>query len=979
MAHTYYSRLSLVRPDDVNELDPRLGIVIAETATTGRFILSDITWDSSCAPNAKTLTTLHTTGDLKLYEPMGMAMFDYIKAAAFKLGMMNHLDARFLLEIEILGENLPKEGSPYKYIWPIMFIASDIKSSVSEKGTEYNIKFIHSGHHGQTDLVQPIKETSKIEAGTVGDYLQKLQNDLETKEYKYAAARQKAGSGAVKGGDNPAFTDDFHDEYHFIVQDEIKKFKFTSLGKNADSAVQGTWLGAGALWGSYNITARPGITLTQHINRILQSTEESANMLLGRNTPKSKAATGSSAADASAIESELGNVYQFFRIESFSVYKAFDYIRQRYAVRHIFFVFLADQPNMYQYPDEIALINKEKNKDKAIKKLQYYIQEGLLQKLYYHNYTGLNTEILKVDINFNQTYSLPSFPVLWADRGEAGPGRMNLQNYNRRVSPYVHKDELGILRQEISSLRNRAVDSTKKLNELNKTGAGKMGLAPWRQALNKAEADIKRINEELAIRERELSTKQASAGSVNTIKNRQELLKSLQYAEDYTAKDFGDIYNEYMQAEFPTLNPRMEPDNIAEDIDKVKSENEKLMQKIYSVLTSPRHLVELELEIFADPFWLGPPNVLAQGAKGLDKIQFPKKNSDAIKQLINENMTRLDPRWGTKEPVWGDYGVAPIYQGAPLFYFLTKVPGGQADDDLLLEFNSKDQIHGIYMVHEITNEFKEGKWTQKLKAIRDISIPSNFIPTGAGEEMSFEDFVGYTQEQPNVAEELKEKAREDERKRTGEAERENLQGTGAGAAGVQLSNTLSSKPGISEAYNRAQTYLADNPPPPVANPVATAQELVNGGMSKKEAYAQAKAQYETELGGYFNHLETANKHGYAQAGVSGVQPYSADTMKSLAIQRSGAGGLNDWRAGNTTMPGPADLNNPMAIGGDPTIGRYGKFDSFEQGLKAGNDYYNYGSGIKSNAIKADDRLLLPTTWKGSQLDFIKMKSVGGKG
>ena len=108
----------------------------------------------------------------------------------------------------------------------------------------------------------------------------------------------------------------------------------------------------------------------------------------------------------------IGNVYQFFRVETHTVKKSFDYIRQRYAVKHVFLIYLADQPTMYQYPDELGLLNKMSNKEAVLTKLRYYVQESLLSKLYYFNYTGLNTDILRVDIQFNQMYSIPSIPIL---------------------------------------------------------------------------------------------------------------------------------------------------------------------------------------------------------------------------------------------------------------------------------------------------------------------------------------------------------------------------------------------------------------------------------------------------------------------------------------------------------------------------------------------------------------------------------------
>ena len=333
--------------------------------------------------------------------------------------------------------------------------------------------------------------------------------------------------------------------------------------------------------------------------------------------------------------------------------------------------------------------------------------------------------------------------------------------------------------------------------------------------------------------------------------------------------------------------------------------------------------------------------------------------------------------------MWKTYGVAPWYTGAPLFYFLNKIPNGQYDSiDNMLNFTPNDQILGIYMVYHITNELKEGKWTQKLKAKRDLTIPSQFIPSGTGEDVSFEDFVGWVQDQPNVAEELNEQARQEERKRNGDAERENLTGNGSGAAGVQLSDNVARKPGIAEAYSKQQALLSKNPPPTVDNPVTVAEALVAEGRSKKDAYDTAKTRYEQQLGDYFKHIEDANKKAYADAGVSDVKPYSAETMKALALQRDGVGGLNNWKAGNTTNLGPSALNNPMGVGGNPTLGRYGKFDSWDAGLKAGSDYYNYGTGVSTTPTKAGDRLLLPANTPAgaeSELKFINIKSAGGKG
>ena len=165
------------------------------------------------------------------------------------------------------------------------------------------------------------------------------------------------------------------------------------------------------------------------------------------------------------------------------------------------------------------------------------------------------------------------------------------------------------------------------------------------------------------------------------------------------------------------------------------------------------------------------------------------------------------------------------------------------------------------MVHGIVNEFKEGKWTQKLKAIRDITIPSQYIPKGVGGQLDFETFMSYVMDEPRVADELREaeEAKRGATERQIQAELANLTGNGSGAAGVKLSDTAANRPGLAEAYEKQKQLLADNPPPKVDNPVTVAQALVDSGKSKQEAYATAKERYEKQLGDHFKHIEDANK------------------------------------------------------------------------------------------------------------------------
>ena len=989
MAHTYYTRLTLVHPQAVSRLDPRLGVVIAETATTGRFILSDITWESVVGPNAQTTVAYHGSGDLKIIEPLGMSLFDYIRAAAFEVGIENHIDARFLLEVEILAENFlqeKKQDSPYKYVWPIMLIASQAQSSLTEKGTEYNIKFIHTGGHAQTDLVQPIKETLTVEnVRNLKDYFEKLQNLLEEREYQYAAARQKAGKNKSPGGNNPAKQDDYHDEYHFILEPDLEspKYVLSTLGK-ADKAISGSWTLKNLLPGAtyWDIPIRPGTTIMSQITEVMKRVKDVSDLLPGRPKPVPADASGSSQQTADSIKGMLSNVYKFFRVETHSVYKAYDYIRARYAVKHVFFIYLADQPNMYQYPDEIDLLNKLSNKERVELKLKYYIQEGLLQKIYYYNYTGLNTDILKVDLQFNQSYSLPSFTQIWADRGQTGSGAMNLENYSRRVSPFVHRDDKGVRNAiaDLQSARERAATLAKGM--LNDRGQLKDSSALQKTQYKQLQEAIRKYDEELVKRKQELATISIPETPLNTIKSRSDLLSSLKgsYAEDI---DFTYILKKQQEADFPSLRPRMEIDRISESVENVKNENERLMEKIFAVQTSPRDLQELDLDIIADPFWLGVPNMLLQGKADLDKIEFPAKTAAAIKQKLNTVMPNIDPYWNKKTPTWGNYGVAQWYKGSPLLYFNTQVPDSEITDSDMLSFRSNDQVVGIYMVKQVINEFKNGLWVQKLKTVRDPTIPSHALPRGLTGEMTFENYMNRVEESPDRAiDKINELKKEEQKARDREKGTNNM----APVPGTEPPTKTSLSPKMSSALSTQKELLAANPPPEVLDPVANAKAMMaaDPNMTKQQAYKAASTQYEAQVNAFTQHMETINRQAFKESNISTHEPYDAKTMAALAIERSNNGGLEAWKfsssIGNSTngIDTPAKSNNPAGIGYDSDTKKFYRYSSFTDGMKAANDYFNYGDGVKQVGVQGADRLLLPSENKTNQLAYIKDKLKGGK-
>jgi hypothetical protein len=346
-------------------------------------------------------------------------------------------------------------------------------------------------------------------------------------------------------------------------------------------------------------------------------------------------------------------------------------------------------------------------------------------------------------------------------------------------------------------------------------------------------------------------------------------------------------------------------------------------------------------------------------------------------------MPGIDPYWNAKTPTWGNYGVAQWYKGSPLLYFNTQVPDSVMTDSDMLSFSSNDQVVGIYMVKQVINEFKNGLWTQKLKTVRDPTIPSHALPRGLTGEMNFDNYMN---EVENSAVRAIDQINELKKKEQEARDREKGTNNMAPMPGSEPPTKTSLSPKMSTALDTQKQLLAANPPPEVVDPVANAKAMMAADpkMTKQQAYEAARTQYESQVNAFTQHMETINKQAFKDANVSNHEPYDAKTMAALAIERSNNGGLEAWKfsssLGGATngIDTPVKSNNPAGIGYDSDTKKYYRYSNFTDGMIAANNYFNFGDGVKQVGVQGSDRLLLPAGNKTDQLAYIKGKLKGGK-
>lgn len=890
----------MVHPKNISKMDRSLGLIIAETATTGKFFIQELEFKTVSDVNSESGIALFSSGILKIAEPVGVRLLDYMRLAAAKLGIINWFDARYILDIELRAENY--EPGEYVFSYPIFIKNIDIKN-VSEKGTEYALGIEVAGDLPQSTVFQSLVESISVtNVKTVEEYFRKFARELEVLQFQQADLRIKFGSKKAGGGDHPAAGDQYHDEYYFILDPKIKSYQFKNKeihdpGKNTsyeNKSRQNREKNE-----KIDILAEKGTTILAQIVRVLQMSDGLENLKPGKEKPQEKDAQGSSSANKATNKSILAEIHQYYRVATHVVHKKYDHIRGRYAMKFFYAIWLVDQPNMYQFPEEIDLINEDENKQPLLGRLDKLITRKHLRKAYYHWYTGLNVDVLKMDLNVANGYYLPGVPNYWAgDYNQTTDGRMEDKekyNWDKKESAYPYN-------------KSKPSDTPHKDNP-----------------------------------------------------------QTSPYIEDIPYSQV----SRYLLTGYPQYRPRMEATEIPKSHGNEQQENIYLAQKIYDVLTSPFDVVNLTLEIIGDPWWLGDPNIMLAGKKGLDKIVMPER----MKNEINAKLPGPDPDFNTRTLPWTHYGkVQHQFNGPSQIYYCAQLPSNDTADDLMV-FDYADTVSGIYQVKDIEHHFKDGKWTQKLNCLRNITIPSKIIPRFVnGKYTRFEDYMnqviaqggtqasggnqGTSADAPPAAARISQQRQE-------ELQNANLssQTPNFGAAEREAQNTVSSDTKVQNALKARQELENQFPAPEVRNPVDRANELVGQGISKEQAYAQSKKEYIDQLNAKFEHLDALNKKAYGDAGIQKYKPYSPETMTALALEKSNNGGLEDWKK-NSNWQGPATLNNPGGLGHDVVTGRYNSYGSFDHGVTAINDYYNYGVGVPISR-RGPDRYLLPSGFTGT--------------
>ena len=178
---TYNLRLTMLSSKDnlkmghtsAQTLNSENGIVVAETGITSKFNITQLETNHivNWTPVGRAAFGLSAT--MTITEPLGVTLLDNIVRGAKNLGIQNHINAVYLLEIrfEDAGNDVEEE---IPYLFSYVMVITDFTVAVDQGGARYYLKLVELPQVALRSDVQDLTGAITIEANTLGEFIVEL-------------------------------------------------------------------------------------------------------------------------------------------------------------------------------------------------------------------------------------------------------------------------------------------------------------------------------------------------------------------------------------------------------------------------------------------------------------------------------------------------------------------------------------------------------------------------------------------------------------------------------------------------------------------------------------------------------------------------------------------------------------------------------------------------------------------------------------
>lgn len=222
---TYHLKMYMVSDKNIyaSSFSPDEKVLIAESGVTSKISISDLTLTTYASPNSKYRSTTHQKISFVLKEFYGARLIDDLYIASQKLKISNYYRAPIILEISFYGQDSTGKTVAISEIDTkiIPMIIVDMSAEIKSSGTIYDVEAYalqNSSSYDEHDIVA--QGTTIKDVTTFGEFAKKLEERLN----KYAI-------------DQKAFSTSIPNQFEIIVDDTFINFKMDDeigITKNSD-------------------------------------------------------------------------------------------------------------------------------------------------------------------------------------------------------------------------------------------------------------------------------------------------------------------------------------------------------------------------------------------------------------------------------------------------------------------------------------------------------------------------------------------------------------------------------------------------------------------------------------------------------------------------------------------------------------------------------------------------------------------------
>lgn len=662
-------------------LDKIPSITIAQSGVTAGFNITNVEFDQAAGPGFRNRSSYMTGISIDIVEPLGSSMTEAIMNASIELGVQNFAKMWYFLELNFIAYNddgsinytpLEDMGLANGGRWIYQIAITDMNVQMDEGGAHYRLTCVpYSMLAFDDETAGRVPDIIRVGGGTIKEFCDNFANELTKKwsdRYLGEVYKFKIEFKPISDGPDPS-------NYQLVQSeiDPVRNLSLTQSGKTPEAQIP------------------RGATINDVITFLFCNCEETQKLMLDTNSPY-ELKDGGGQGETATFNGKQYRVPIVPMIEPDVKVTGYDPITGHYMKEITYYVWGYRSYTSNLCVDQFSNIKKDPRV--AVKIAQELKKRNYLKKRYEYLYTGMNTEVVKFDLNYNFAFCavLPKISG-WRQgikqvsvQEKYNPALKN----NADMKDQTNDTSVGNVKS-LEEIQTQLSQTNTTIDEANETLDNKMATPEEkRQAqmtLDKATARRAQLQGDArVIRANDLAQQKATRERIE-----REGVVNI-FAEDALSSNTS--YNmTYVQAHDEGANAA--GGAFLGQWHRGASLTGALLNQLYAPVTSV--LASITLEIKGDPYWISYSNL--------------------ERRALMNGAQKSDPD-----------GVLPNYaEGDSTFALIFKFPSriGDSGEPVIRD---DDVFNGLYRVTTVKSKFNDGVFTQTLEAVKLELISTALTP-----------------------------------------------------------------------------------------------------------------------------------------------------------------------------------------------------------------------------------------------------------